>query len=179
MNAIKLSLFLFGITLLGTSCGPQLTYFTQRVYDEGQFTENELERIQFYLSSDVIMRRELGGGKSEVVSGNIKIVDGRKVEEVVIRKGTPGVLVYHPKEDRFGVSFEDGDRYLMFGPNPKAGNRYVLLASEWRRRVGSVTYDGKRYRVEGQNAFASLMVDLRKVRQVSVNSRIAKGRRID
>ena len=179
MNAFKLVLLFFGLGLLTTSCGPQLSYFTQRLYDEGQFTDDELKRIQFYVSSDVVLRRELSGGKSEVVAGNIKIVDGRKVEEIVIRKGTPGVLAYHPKEDRFGISFEEGDRYLMFGPNPKAGNRYVLLASEWKRRVGTVTYDDRKYYVDGGDAYASLMVDLRKIRQVSVNSRVAKGRRID
>jgi hypothetical protein len=179
MNVFKLSFFLVCIAILSSSCGPQLSYFTQRIYDEGQFTEDELERIQFYLSSDVVMRRELSGGKSEVIAGDIKIIDGRKMEEVVIRRGTPGVLTYHPKEDRFGVSFEQGDQYLMFGPNPKAGNRYVLLASEWKRRVGTVTYDGRKYYVDGNDAYASLMVDLKKIRRVSVNSRIAKGRRID
>ena len=179
MNTIKSAFFLFGIAVLTSSCGPQLSYFTQRLYDEGQFTDYELKNIQFYLSRDIVLRRDISRGRSEVVAGEIKMVDGRRVEEVVIRRGTPGVMVYHPKEDRFGISFENGDRYLMFGPNPKAGNRYVLLAAQWNRRTGKVTYDGRQFRVNADDALASLMVDLKKVRRVSVKSRVAKGRTID
>ena len=67
----------------------------------------------------------------------------------------------------------------MFGPNPKAGNRYVLWASEWKRRRGKVTYEGRKYSVDGRSAIASLMVDMKKIRKVAVKSRTAGGRRID
>lgn len=179
MNTVKLFFFLTTIAITASSCGPRLSYFTKRLYDEGQFTESELKDIQFYLSSDIVLRRQIRNGSTRVVAGEIKMIGGRKVEEVVIRKGTPGVMVYHPKEDRFGISFENGDRFLMFGPNPKAGNRYVLLAAEWKRRTGKVTYDGRQYSVDANDALASLMVDLKKVRKVSVRSRVARGRTID
>jgi hypothetical protein len=169
------------VILTLASCSPQLTSFTQRLYDEYDWSETELKRIQFYVSDDIIMRRQLTGGSSEIISGEIKIVDGREVEEVVIRRKTPGVLLFLPKEDRFAISFEaDGDdRYLIFGPNPKAGNRYALLASEWRRRGGTVTYEGRKFDVEASSAFAALMVDLKKIRKTSINSRTARGRRVN
>lgn len=139
-----------------------------------------MKKVQFYLSENIVMQREVSGSKMDIVSGEIKIVDGRKVEEVVIPRGTPGILLFRPKDDRFAVSFEAGgdDRYLIFGPNPKVGGRFVLLASEWNRSNGIVTYDGKKWEVESNSAYSSLMVDLKKIRQVSVSSRTAKGRTI-
>ena len=109
------------------------------------------------------------------------MVNGKQVEEVLIKKGTPGVVIFIPKENRFAVSFEsDGDRrFLIFGPNPKNGGRYTLRAKEWKRRQGKVTYEDRTYWTQGESAFASLMVDLKKVRNVSVSSRKAKGRTID
>jgi hypothetical protein len=93
---------------------------------------------------------------------------------------TPGVFVFSPKEKRFAISFEDSDaRFLMFGPNPKAGNKYVLLASEWKNRRGKVQYDDKTWRVSADDAVSSLLVDLKKVRKVSVSSRTAGGRKVD
>ncbi|MEM1319957.1 MAG: hypothetical protein AAGG75_06840 [Bacteroidota bacterium] len=171
-----LSLLLIGLS----SCSPKLTPFTQRLYEENRWTNEELKRIQFYLSEDIVLRREVSGGSSEIISGEIKMVDGQKVEEIVIRKGTPGVFVFSPKSERFAVSFEGGsdERYLMFGPNPKNGNRYALLASNWRRRRGQVTYDGRKYYTPGESAYASLLVDLKRVRKVSVKSRTAKGRTV-
>lgn len=180
MNVKNLTLFGL-LAILLSSCSPTLTPFTQRLYDEYRWTESELKRIQFYLSDDVVMRRELTGSKSEIISGEIKLIDGRKVEEIIIPAGTPGVFLFSPKDERFAISFEDGgdDRFLMFGPNPKAGNRYVLLASDWNRRTGKVTYAGTMYLVNSNDAFATLMVDLKETRRISINRRTARGRTVN
>lgn len=181
MNAGKLS-FLAALAVLALSaCSPALTPFTESLYKKNQWQESELKRIQFYLSEDVVLRREISGSKSEIISGEIKMVDGRQVEEVAIPRLTPGVLLFMPKDDRFAISFEEGgrERYLIFGPSPKMDGRFVLLASEWGRRSGVVTYEGKKWRVGSQGAFASLLVDLKKANRVSVDSRRATGRRVD
>lgn len=181
MNAVKLSLLAGFLMLAFSACGPTLSPFTEQLYRQNRWSESELKRIQFYLSEDIVMRRELSGSRSEITSGEIKMVDGRQVEEVVIRKGTPGVLLFLPEKGRFAISFEDGgrERFLVFGSNPKADGRFVLLASEWNRRSGVVTYEGKKWRVDNRSAYASLLVDLKKVNRVSVDSRTATGRRID
>ena len=169
------------LVLTFTACGPTLTPFTRQVYEQNHWTDSELKRIQFYLSDDIVMRRELTGSLSEIVSGEIKIIDGRKVEEIIIPAKTPGVFLFSPKDNRFAISFEDGgdDRFLMFGPSPKAGGRFVLLASDWNRRSGIVTYEGRKYRVEGGSAWAGLLVDLKKSRRIMVNSRRAPGRTVN
>lgn len=164
----------------GAACGPTLSPLTQRLINENNWSETEFKRIQFYLSEDIVMQRALSGSETEIISGEIKVVDGRKVEEIRIPKGTPGVFSFAPKSQRMAVSFEDGsDRYLVFGPNPKAGDRYVLLASDWNRNYGKVTYEGRKFRVNSRAAYAALMVDLKKTRKVQVNSRTAKGQRVD
>lgn len=180
MNVIKIVSFTAVFALLFSACGPTLSPFTQKLYNDSGWSESELKRIQFYLSDDIVLRRQVTEGSSEIIRGEIKMVNGRKVEEVLIKRNTPGVFVFSPKEKRFAVSFEASDDvYLMFGPNPKFGNKYSLLASDWKRRQGSVTYDGRKWNVDGSDALASLMVDLKKTRKVSVNSRVAKGRKID
>ena len=181
MKAGKRSLLAVVAVLALSACGPTLSPFTESLYKKNQWSEAELKRIQFYLSNDIVMRRELTGAKSEIVSGEIKMIDGRQVEEVVIPRNTPGVLLFLPKEDRFAISFEEGgrERYLIFGPSPKMDERFVLMASEWNRRSGVVTYEGKKWRVENESAYAGLLVDLKKVNRVSVDSRRATGRRID
>ena len=42
-----------------------------------------------------------------------------------------------------------------------------------------VTYEGKKWQVDNNSAYASLLVDLKKVNKVSVDARTAPGRRID
>ena len=167
--------------LLGASCSSVLSPFTKSLYEQNRWTENELRQIQFYVSDDIVLRRVLTGSKSEIVAGEIKMINGRAVEEVVIRAGTPGVLLFLPEGDRLGVGFEaDSDaRYLMFGPNPKLRGRFVLLASEWEADSGIVTYGDKKYRVASADAMATLMVDLKRIQQTRVQSRTAGGRRVN
>ncbi len=175
------ALFLAICTLfILSSCSPRLTPFTEKLYNENGWTERDLEKIQFYLSDDIVLYRDVREGSSRIEDGKIRQVDGRKVEEIVIEKGTPGVLVYNPQNDRFGVSFENGsdERYLMFGPNPKSGNRYVLLAKEWKRNRGKLTYEGRTYYTNSESAYASLLVNLRKIKKTKVKRRTAEGRKL-
>lgn len=171
-------LFVALITL--NACSPQLTPFTQRFYDSYNFEEADLKKIQFYVSEDVVLRRALDGGNVEISEGKVRVVDGRKVEEIVIPRGTPGVLLFIPKEDRFAVSFEEGrgQKYLMFGPNAKMKNQYALLASDWERRSGTVNYGGKKYYTSGSSGMARLMIDLKAIKKIERRSYVAKGRSV-
>ena len=163
--------------LMLSACSPQLSPFTERLTDEFNWSEEELQQIQFYVSKDVILQRNFNKGESTITAGKIRVINGREVEEVIIKRGTPGVLMFSPKEDRFAVSFE-GEKYLMFGPNPRQGGKYVLLAKDWKRSRGQVTYDGRVFQADASAAYASLMVDLKKLRKVSYKSRKAKGRTV-
>ena len=163
------------------SCSASLTPFTQDLYDKHRWTESELKKIQFYLSEDVLLTRQMTSGESHITGGKIRIENGRRIEEIRIPAYTPGVLLFMPREKRFAVSFEsqDNDLYLMFGPNPKMRNRYALLAKEWEGDQGKVHYNGNLYDVDTRSAFASLMVDLKKTWTTEYNSRRAEGRRVE
>lgn len=162
------------------SCSPRLTDYTTRLEKANDWSEDEIRQIQFYLSSDVILKRQIKEGSSEIVNGKIKMENGRQIEEVLIPSGTPGVALFSPKSERLAISFEakGDDKFLMFGPNPKAGNRYVLLASEWDKRKGKVKYNDRTYYVDSQSAFAGLKVNLKRIKKTKVNSRVAGGRKI-
>lgn len=173
-------LILLSASLLSLTSCARLTYFTDDLHKEQGWTDGDLKRIQFYVSKDIVLKRQLTGGKSEIISGKIKVENGNKIEQVVIPKGTPGTFVFSPKEERFAVAFEEGGdkRYLMFGPSPKYSERFVLMASDWSRRTGTVNYDGKEWKVNSDAAYAALLVNLKKVDKYDKNSRTAKGRKV-
>ncbi|HMG15698.1 MAG TPA: hypothetical protein VK590_09635 [Saprospiraceae bacterium] len=175
MKLLSISL----IILVMASCTPTLTPFTNRLYEKYNWKDDELKRIQFYLSSDIVLRRDFDKASgTEFDKGSIKIVDGKKIEQVVIPHGTPGVFMFKPNEKKFAISFESGNdqKYLMFGPNPKRGGEFVLLASDWEGKNGIVTYDGKEYVTDASAAWANLLVDLKKSRNLIVENRTVKGR---
>jgi hypothetical protein len=181
MKKKNVILSLCAIMIAFSACSPDLRPFTSSMLKEGGWGDGELKKIQFYLSDDLIIQRQLTEGSSEITSGKIKIVRGEKLEEIRIPRGTPGVFLFKAKENNFAVSFDatSDKRFLMFGPNPKLSGRYVLLASEWQSRQGKVQYDSKSYYTTEGSALANLMVDFRKIRQREVQSEVARGRKVN
>ena len=173
--------FILFIAIASTlaSC-KNLVPFTDALKRDHNWTTDQLKGVQFYLSHDVILRRELSKGTSEIIHGKIKMVDGRKVDEILIKAGTPGILTDMPKENKMLVSFEVGDdHYLSFGVNPNKGERYVLLASEWNNGMGKVHYSGEEYYTDPDSHGAFLLVDLHKINNTSLNQHVAKGRKLN
>ncbi|MBL7816408.1 MAG: hypothetical protein JNL70_15415 [Saprospiraceae bacterium] len=164
-----------------SSCGRELRPFTTNILREGNWSDSELSKIQFYLSDDIVIRRKLTEGSNEISSGgSIKIVKGEKVEEVRVKAGTPGVFLFRANDNHFAIGFDatNDKRYLMFGANPKRQGSYVLLASEWKDRYGKVRYDDRFFFTDEQSAIASLLVDFRKIRHTEVSSRTERGRKV-
>ena len=171
-------LLLTGLFLL-TGCGPRLSPFTQRLVDDQGWREDDLRRIQFYLSEDVVLTRELRSDRSQITRGTVRVINGREVEQVVFKRNTPGVFTFSPKTRRVAISFEDdSDNFLVFGPNPKNGDRYSLLASDWNRNSGQVTYAGREWRVSSADAFASLLIPLKRIREGDTRGRVVGGRKV-
>jgi len=172
----KIVISLIGI-LIFIGCSPQLSPFSSALIENYQFDDSALSRIQFYLSDDIVLHRELRQGESIIDQGRISIRDGRRTEEIVFRKGTPGVFLFSPGDNKLAISFERGeDRYLIFGPTSRSRrNRvgdeiYGLLAKEWKRDFGIVTYDGKEYYTPSRSAYVTLLVDIDE--QVKVHRRV-------
>ena len=167
------SLFVF------ISCTPRFTYFTESLYEKHNWTQEDIKRIQFYVSHDIVLTRSISDGETKISEGKIRMINGKKVQQIVIKARTPGVLVLMPKDNRFAISFEeDDDAYLMFGPNPKYYERFALLAQDWERDNGKVHYKGQLYDVDNDSAFAALMVDLRKEGENQYETRKVPGRTV-
>jgi hypothetical protein len=164
------------VALLWASCASYQP-LTEKDRLQNNWTEKQLKQVQYYLSSDIVIQRKLGNETSTIQNGKVRIVNGERIEEVVIKKGTPGVLVFSSVDNRIGISFEDGDdKFLMFGANKSQGGRYYLLASDWQNQVGKVQYEGKTYFCTPESGKAFLTLDLKKLYQIEKDKRTAKGR---
>ena len=172
-----LSLFVLAVFAL-TSCS-KLSYFTQDLYQAQGWTEKDLKRIQFYLSEDVVLNRNKSSAETKIESGQFQVKNDKNIDQIVIKKRTPGVLVKIPKTNEFYVSFETEDaKYLIFQPNVKIGNKYVVTAMSWDNRKGTIKYGGQTYYMTSESALSALMVDIKKLNQVDKNKSTAKGRKI-
>lgn len=81
--------------------------FTHEIRTEHDLGPDELEGLQFYVSNDVVLRREVEVRGRTIDDGQLKLHAGKSIEEVVIEKHTPGVAV--AMDDlSITISFEEG-----------------------------------------------------------------------
>lgn len=178
MRGIYLLLSL--VTFLCLSCSKTLTYYTEDLHQQHGWSEDQLKRIQFYVSQDIELIRSGSRGVSKIEDGQIKVRSDRNTDKIVIKKGTPGTLIRMPKENRYAVSFDESGAYLMFGPTKKNNGRFTLLAKEWleKRGGGVVSYGKREYRINSESAYAALLVDIDKARNNKTRTDKASGRRV-
>ena len=172
------SLIIAAVVLMTLGSCKNLVPYTDALKSKYNLSDEQLKHLQFYVSSPIVLQRKITDeNNTQITAGKIKIVNGEKVEEVVVPIGTKGVLVKNDN-GKFEISFEKDDSYyLRFGTNPNRYESYVLLASDWHGKVGNVTYAGNKYYTSPESADAILLIDMRKISSYQKDSRIAKGRK--
>jgi len=168
------------LVLMLSACSKNLIPYSEYLQEKHHWSEHDIEQIQFYTSKDIVLYRDAADSDTQIINGSVKIRSGRQVDEVVIRAGTPGVAIWQSDDQRYGISFEtDDNSFLTFGINPEKNKRYYLLASDWKGKIGTVTYNGENYKASASSSDAYLLIDLKKTKNLQVRSRTAKGRTVN
>lgn len=179
MNLFIRTFFLLSFFFLA-SCSPRLTTLTQKVMSENQWEEKDLKRIQFYLSNDIVLTRKQSTDKSTIRKGEVQVTKGQKVEQIVFKRGTPGLIVNYPKKGQVAISFDarDDEKFLVFGKNKNMNNKYTLMGSNWTSESGVVNYANEKWSVSSDAAYVNLLLNLKKSIKTKVKVKQASGRRI-
>ncbi len=166
------------LSLILASCASEMIPYTQNIAKKAQINDAQLQAIQFYVSNDIVLYRYLDNTTVEVAGGEIKIIDGRKAEEIVIQSGTPGVAVGSDGE-MIMVSFDPDGSFLRFAPNPGYGGRYTLMAKDWNGRTGVVDYAGSDFYTSASSSVATLLVSLQQFDQSETTTKTVGGRTVE
>ncbi len=144
------------------------------------WTKDDVKQIQFYVSSEIVLHREiLPTDTGEIIGGKIILLKGKKIQEITIKAGKKGVMVDMPNDKKILVSFEISDNYyLSFGVDPNRANQFYLLAEDWKNEMGKVHYNSKVFYTGKESKDAILLVDIRKFRDIDYSHRNAKGRSV-
>jgi len=155
MKKIIVLIFGFSFFMLMASCSRTI-YFTQDMRNDLNKNYLSIDKIQFYNSKKIILRRNLSYADTKVARGRINFENGQYVENIIIPKKTPGVAVSEGS-DYINVAFEDGaNRFLRFVLNDE--NEYQISAHKWNQGYGKVKYDTLIYYIEPKSSKAVLKV---------------------
>jgi hypothetical protein len=147
-------------------------------------------KIQYYNSKKIVLRRVLSNSEAKVSSGEVRLQNGLLVEEITIKKNTPGICdSIFP--NALLVRFEQGEgRFLMFQQNGYGD--YEMKADKWDPKVigtqtssgyaqflelnkGEILYDGKKYFTNTTLSKPKLKIKKDESSNFAVNKRKASG----
>ncbi len=164
------------VSLLVSSCS-NLIFFTQDIRNNLDENQLEVEKVQFYNSKKIILKRSLSKEETQIAKGIIRLEDGNYFEEIIIPKKTKGVVVRNGSEF-IKIAFETGDnRNLRFVLNDD--NYYQISADSWKNNYGCISYDTTTYYVIPGSSSTLLMVNKEYISNIEKNRRVLKGRSVD
>lgn len=180
------NIFLLSLIIITVSSCTSTMYFTEETKTQLEKNDADLSKIQFYNSETIVLARQIKKEEANIVSGKVRFEEGRYIEEVIIKMGTPGV--YKEKNDKvIFISFEEGaGKVIPFmkiaSKSPGYPETYQLASLEWKnnshgRKVGVINYDGNKYSVVSGDR-SRLLVDSKTMKKRETNSRVAKGVKI-
>lgn len=90
----------------------------------------DITKVQFFNSSDILLRRPISNEEMKSANGKIVSVNNKFFEEILIKKNTPCILV-SATDDELVVQFESGDdKKLHFVKSKKNNDCYKLNIDE-------------------------------------------------
>ena len=174
-DTARFSLLILGLIscLAGCSTTPR-AHFRDSFRRAFSIQDGEIQRIQFYLSHDVLLRTKA------LPEDNLESAD----RSVLIRAGTPGVA-RSTGPDWIRISFEETRATVAFVTRPDDGHDGYYLGTilphqEGLHRVADmeepqVWYDSRRYDVV-EGADTALIVDADALRALANRRQVIEGR---
>ncbi len=178
---MKNSFLLLIIVVVLSSCS-QKVFFTKETKEKLEAKGVDLKKIQYYNSEAIVLLREIKDEEIKVAEGKVRIENGKNVEEIIIKRKTPGVFSAANTSDAMMIQFERGDtKFLPFVPAKDYTGKKNIFQLGYLDRVNSggtrmaiVNYDDKKYSiVYGSNA--ALLIDKSVLVKEERKTRVAEG----
>jgi len=170
-----------------TSCSTNRLLFTVSTKKKIENAGVELQKVQFYNSSEIVLVRVLKQEEISVAEGKVRIENGKSIEEIVIPANTPGICELHDQKT-LKISFDTGDGKSIPFLVEKKGNVIVeesffrIGAKKWitaksGKKIGQVDYQGKIYHLV-RGADSRLTINKSVMSQVKRDKYVARGRKL-
>ena len=175
---MKIKLFPAVLLLLILSSCNNKMLFTWDLKQKIDQRELDLQKVQFYNSDKITLRRVLPHNEAVVAEDTIKFEDGQYIEEIIIKKETPGICEEASDFD-LNISFEPGNNKTIAFSLNKLDKTYELNVAKRGNEKGRIVYDSMVYVVQADKQLPKLMIEKNDVYIYKVDQRILKGRKVN
>ena len=170
---------LFSILLLlfVVACSPKVAYHNG-IKDKYKLQEAEIKKIQFYTSGDIVLYKSESESDRKTDKGELVVSNKTEEDRLIIKKGTPGVVIKIESQNKMLISFETDDKTLVFESVNNTGE-YKLKVDEWVDGKGKLTYGNQVYYATQHEGNVYLTFKIKKLNKKKSTDKVIDGRKID
>lgn len=172
------------VLALSTSGCTRRIYFSQSIRDGlqggGDIEAAESEAsLQYFSAHRIVLERNAKSRAESINGGRIFVRRGRLIEQVVVRRGTPGIATEWG-EDWIAVSFEEGTSLLFERATSEASGSalYRLRQTESEQGTSEVRFNGLGWTLVSPHYNATLQVKRNAAGKRKKRRRVLGGRRL-
>ena len=151
--------------------------FTQTIRTKYKLTSEELQSLQFYTSSTIILYRLESAKTKTTVEGALTLKDKSEVKEIEIPANTPCVVAEVLDGNKVRMDFGEG-KTLVFGSKKKLSGLYTLMALEWKHGRGKIVIDEEEYYTQPGAEDVYLMLEVTGLREHKKTRTVVGGQTI-
>jgi hypothetical protein len=157
------------------ACKPK-SVFLESVRIQLDTAKVDMRQVQFYNDKNIVLRRKASQSDVSESGGKMIEVDGEQIQEILIKRGTPGVVTGN-QNGKLLVRFEIGEgKVLRFYKNSKGA--YQIDSDRWVARKGLIQYAGLDFVIETESNDVLLMYKETKKYRSSSELKTAKGLKV-
>lgn len=176
----KFFLLLIAGTLVG-SCAVKKP-LTNALKEEYGLTDQTLKKVQFFVSSLIILERSSTKGSTGTnQDGTIVTTNSSEKDRILIRPRTKCVLESTQADGTVIIRFEKGDgNTITFATRPNMASGKYYLQAKWEQgKGGKITYGNKEeYYATSASGEAYLLVKIKKSQRNKQKDRVVKGMKV-
>jgi hypothetical protein len=151
--------------------------FTRDLISTYSLSEDDIKHLQFYASTEILLRRELLKGDANIAKGKLVVDNGKSVDEVLVPQYAPGIAdaaeFNSDETDYIEVRFDEGAPGIKFVARvDKPRDSFGLMFETGAR---SVPFGDREYQPMHDSLHAILLVDRDMVSNLQSKRRVLKG----
>ena len=174
--------------------------FTKSMIKEYALSAQDLKSIQYYISDQVILTREVVALDKEVTGRHsLKKVEDKFIEEIVFKEKTPGILVstkpdllniafekqghitFKEKNDYYTLLFEKTDEIKIIDLSSYNSSPFIIQEDKSANKIRSDTiieYQNNFYHIFFPSDIPYLLVDEKSLENIEKSRRTVEGMRL-
>jgi hypothetical protein len=179
-KTMKILIAFTALLIVASGCATKIP-LTNTIKQEYNLNETNIKKVQFFVSSQIILERSSKEGNSGTTSDGTLVSSENQIKDrIIIMPRTKCIFEKYGDNNSVLIRFEVGDgKFITFATRPNMDAGKLYLQADWiQGNGGKITYGNQEYFLTPESGNAFLLVKVKKSNRTKRKDRVVKGMKV-